>query len=52
MKLRVRVGKQTSRLELEGDQATLTDLTVQIKEIFLPACGIRSVMLEEVKTCM
>ncbi|XP_012696828.1 F-box only protein 7 [Clupea harengus] len=40
MKLRVRVGKQTSRLDLEGDQATLTELTIQIKEIFLPSCEI------------
>ncbi|XP_063072877.1 F-box only protein 7 [Engraulis encrasicolus] len=40
MKLRVRVGKQTSRMELQGDAATLTELTVQIKEIILPSCGI------------
>lgn len=40
MKLRVRLGKQTSRLELEGDQPTLTELTLKIKEIILPACGI------------
>ncbi|KAG5267480.1 hypothetical protein AALO_G00222230 [Alosa alosa] len=42
MKLRVRVGKRTSPMELEGEQATLTDLTIQIKEIFLPACGFSS----------
>lgn len=40
MKLRIRVCKQTNRLELQGDGATLTELLVQIKEIILPACGI------------
>uniref|UniRef100_W5NIE9 F-box protein 7 n=1 Tax=Lepisosteus oculatus TaxID=7918 RepID=W5NIE9_LEPOC len=39
MKLRVRVNKQTCRLELEGDEPTLEELSIQIKEIILPSCG-------------
>lgn len=41
MKLRVRINKQTYRVELEEEGATLTDLTVQIKEVLLPAHGLR-----------
>ncbi|KAG7454435.1 hypothetical protein MATL_G00259730 [Megalops atlanticus] len=40
MKLRVRVNKFTSRLELDGEDPTLTELCVHVKEILLPACGI------------
>ncbi|MBN3307973.1 FBX7 protein, partial [Amia calva] len=39
MKLRVRLNKQSSRLELEGDQPSLTELAIQVKEIILPSYG-------------
>ncbi|KAL4660292.1 F-box only protein 7 isoform X1 [Arapaima gigas] len=42
MKLRVRLNKHTSRLELGGDAPSLTDLTIQIKEILLPSCDLSS----------
>ncbi|KAM4614722.1 F-box only protein 7 isoform 1-T2 [Polymixia lowei] len=38
MKLRVRINKHTTRVELEGEP-TLTDLNVQIQEILLPSHG-------------
>lgn len=40
MKLRVRVNKQTSRVELQGEAPTLTELNIQIKEILLPSYGL------------
>ncbi|XP_030638826.1 F-box only protein 7 [Chanos chanos] len=40
MKLRVKINKQTSRLELDGDQPTLTDLNIHVKEILLPSYGL------------
>ncbi|XP_067110527.1 F-box only protein 7 [Osmerus mordax] len=40
MKLRVRVNKQTSRVELEGEEPTITELSIQIKEILLPSHGL------------
>ncbi|KAK2834623.1 hypothetical protein Q7C36_015324 [Tachysurus vachellii] len=40
MKLRVRVNKQTSRLELEGPEPTLTQLSTQVKEVVLPSAGL------------
>uniref|UniRef100_A0A8K9XSK7 F-box protein 7 n=1 Tax=Oncorhynchus mykiss TaxID=8022 RepID=A0A8K9XSK7_ONCMY len=41
MKLRVRINKQTSRVKLEGEEPTLTELNVQIREILLPSHGLR-----------
>ncbi|XP_036801396.1 F-box only protein 7 isoform X3 [Oncorhynchus mykiss] len=40
MKLRVRINKQTSRVKLEGEEPTLTELNVQIREILLPSHGL------------
>ncbi|XP_045076091.1 F-box only protein 7-like [Coregonus clupeaformis] len=40
MKLRVRMNKQTNRVELEGEEPTLTELNVQIREILLPSHGL------------
>lgn len=42
MKLRIRINKQTSRVELEGEEPNLTDLINHIKEILLPAYGLSS----------
>ncbi|KAI1882199.1 hypothetical protein AGOR_G00248230 [Albula goreensis] len=39
MKLRVRLNKHTSRLELEGEDPTLTELRIHVQEIILPSCG-------------
>uniref|UniRef100_A0AAZ3SQB3 F-box domain-containing protein n=1 Tax=Oncorhynchus tshawytscha TaxID=74940 RepID=A0AAZ3SQB3_ONCTS len=41
MKLRVRINKQTSPVKLEGEEPTLTELNVQIREILLPSHGLR-----------
>ena len=45
MKLRVRINKQTDRVELEEEEgaygASLTELTVRIREVLLPARGLR-----------
>ncbi|XP_056132952.1 F-box only protein 7 [Lampris incognitus] len=40
MKLRVRVYNQTIRVELQGEQPTLTELRDHIKEIVLPSHGL------------
>ncbi|XP_026859827.2 F-box only protein 7 [Electrophorus electricus] len=40
MKLRVRVNKQTSRVELEGADPTLTELSVWVSEVVLPSTGL------------
>ncbi|KAK2834620.1 hypothetical protein Q7C36_015321 [Tachysurus vachellii] len=40
MKLRVRVNEQTSRVELEGPEPTLTQLSTQVKEVVLPSAGL------------
>ncbi|XP_062860109.1 F-box only protein 7 [Trichomycterus rosablanca] len=40
MKLRVRVNKQTSHVELEGAEPTLTQLSTRVKEDVLPSAGI------------
>uniref|UniRef100_UPI003AAD70C0 F-box only protein 7 n=1 Tax=Centroberyx gerrardi TaxID=166262 RepID=UPI003AAD70C0 len=40
MKLRVRINKQTSRVELLGEEPTLTDLKVHIKETVLSSHGL------------
>ncbi|XP_018603619.1 F-box only protein 7 isoform X2 [Scleropages formosus] len=40
MRLRVRLHKHTSRLELDGDAPSLTDLAIHVKEIILPSCGL------------
>ncbi|KAL7857764.1 hypothetical protein AOLI_G00178660 [Acnodon oligacanthus] len=40
MRLRVRLNKQTSRVELEGADPTLADLTVRVKEVVLPSTGL------------
>ncbi|XP_042168896.1 F-box only protein 7, partial [Oncorhynchus tshawytscha] len=40
MKLRVRINKQTSPVKLEGEEPTLTELNVQIREILLPSHGL------------
>ncbi|XP_060770344.1 F-box only protein 7 isoform X2 [Neoarius graeffei] len=42
MKLRVRVNKQTSRVELEGPEPTLTQLSTRVKEDLLPSVGLGS----------
>ncbi|KAK2834615.1 hypothetical protein Q7C36_015316 [Tachysurus vachellii] len=42
MKLRVRVNKQTSRVELEGPEPTLTQLSTQVKEVVLPSAGLNT----------
>ncbi|XP_007235118.3 F-box only protein 7 [Astyanax mexicanus] len=39
MKLRVRINKQTSRVELEEAEPTLTELSIQVKEVLLPSIG-------------
>lgn len=39
MKLRVRVNKQTTRVELQGEP-TLSELSLQIREIILPSSGL------------
>ncbi|XP_053344372.1 F-box only protein 7 [Clarias gariepinus] len=40
MKLRVRVNKRTSRVELEGPDPTLTQLSKRVKEDLLPSVGL------------
>lgn len=40
MKLRVRVNKQTTRVDLQGEEPTLSELSVQIREIILPSFGL------------
>ncbi|KAJ3612412.1 hypothetical protein NHX12_020688 [Muraenolepis orangiensis] len=40
MKLRVRINKQTYRVELPEGDATVTELSVQIKEVLLPSQGL------------
>ncbi|XP_028981118.1 F-box only protein 7 [Esox lucius] len=40
MKLRVRINKQTSRVELEGESPTVTELNIKIREILLPSHGL------------
>ncbi|KAL0964908.1 hypothetical protein UPYG_G00274230 [Umbra pygmaea] len=39
MKLRVRINHQTSRVELEGEYPSVTELNIHIREILLPAHG-------------
>ncbi|KAM3926605.1 F-box only protein 7 isoform 1-T2 [Leptodactylus fuscus] len=39
MKLRVRAGKQSGRLELRDDEVTLGDLRAKLRQTFLPALG-------------
>lgn len=41
MKLRVRVNRRTSRVELEGPDPTLTQLSTRVKEDLLPSHGLR-----------
>ncbi|XP_023673553.2 F-box only protein 7 isoform X1 [Paramormyrops kingsleyae] len=40
MKLRVRLNRQTSCLDLDGDEPTLTDLSMQVMEVLLPSCSL------------
>ncbi|XP_017340953.1 F-box only protein 7 [Ictalurus punctatus] len=40
MKLRVRVNRRTSRVELEGPDPTLTQLSTRVKEDLLPSHGL------------
>ncbi|XP_072256264.1 F-box only protein 7 [Pyxicephalus adspersus] len=42
MRLRVRIGRQTGRLELEEDKPTLGDLRRKLSESFLPSLGYSS----------
>ncbi|KAM9327337.1 F-box only protein 7 isoform 2-T2 [Pholidichthys leucotaenia] len=42
MKLRVRISRRTSRVELEGEEPTLKELTDHIKEMLLSAHGLSS----------
>ncbi|TSK13526.1 F-box only protein 7 [Bagarius yarrelli] len=39
MKLRVKVNKQVSRVELEGPEPTLTQLSTRVREAVLPSAG-------------
>ncbi|XP_047675202.1 F-box only protein 7-like isoform X2 [Tachysurus fulvidraco] len=45
LQLRVRVNEQTSRVELEGPEPTLTQLSTQVKEVVLPSAGLSSNVL-------
>ncbi|XP_047675351.1 F-box only protein 7-like [Tachysurus fulvidraco] len=40
IQLRVRVNEQTSRVELEGPEPSLTQLSTQVKEVVLPSAGL------------
>ncbi|KAI5609510.1 hypothetical protein C0J50_12139 [Silurus asotus] len=40
MKLRVRLNKQTSRVELEGPEPTLSQLSTRVREQVLPSAGL------------
>ncbi|XP_027019648.1 F-box only protein 7-like [Tachysurus fulvidraco] len=40
IQIRVRVIEQTSRVELEGPEPTLTQLSTQVKEVVLPSAGL------------
>lgn len=40
MKLRVRINKQTRRVELEGPNPTLTQLCTWVREDLLPSAGL------------
>lgn len=40
MKLRVRINKQTSLVELQGEEPSFTELLLQIREILLPSHGL------------
>ncbi|KAG8537197.1 hypothetical protein GDO81_024925, partial [Engystomops pustulosus] len=42
MKLRVRVGKRSGRLELTDDEVTLRDLRWRLRQTFLPSLGFSS----------
>ncbi|RXN08133.1 F-box only 7 [Labeo rohita] len=42
MKLRVRINKQTSRLELDGPEPMLSELSARIRDTLLPQCGLGS----------
>ncbi|XP_051974333.1 F-box only protein 7 [Xyrauchen texanus] len=42
MKLRVRINKQTSKLELDGPEPTLSELSARIRDTLLPLCGLGS----------
>uniref|UniRef100_A0A8C2PV05 F-box protein 7 n=1 Tax=Cyprinus carpio TaxID=7962 RepID=A0A8C2PV05_CYPCA len=42
MKLRVRINKQSSRLELDGPEPTLSELRARVRDELLPRCGLRS----------
>ncbi|XP_075711928.1 F-box only protein 7 isoform X2 [Rhinoderma darwinii] len=39
MKLRVRAGKQSGRVELQDEEVTLGDLRTKLRQIFLPSLG-------------
>uniref|UniRef100_A0A671TB17 F-box only protein 7-like n=1 Tax=Sinocyclocheilus anshuiensis TaxID=1608454 RepID=A0A671TB17_9TELE len=40
MKLRVRIHKQSSRLELDGPEPTLSELRARVRDALLPRCGL------------
>ncbi|XP_016367585.1 F-box only protein 7-like isoform X2 [Sinocyclocheilus rhinocerous] len=40
MKLRVRINKQSSRLELDGPEPTLSELRARVRDALLPRCGL------------
>lgn len=42
MKLRVKLNKQIHRLQLDGPEPTLSDLSDQIRDTLLSECGLRS----------
>uniref|UniRef100_A0A671SG88 F-box only protein 7-like n=1 Tax=Sinocyclocheilus anshuiensis TaxID=1608454 RepID=A0A671SG88_9TELE len=42
MKLRVRIDKQTRRLELDGPEPTLSELSARVRDALLPQCGLGS----------
>ncbi|XP_026110918.1 F-box only protein 7-like [Carassius auratus] len=42
MKLRVRINKQSSRLELDGAEPTLSELRARVRDALLPRCGLGS----------
>ncbi|XP_051976695.1 F-box only protein 7-like [Xyrauchen texanus] len=42
MKLRVRINKQTSKVELDGPEPTLSELSDRVRDTLLPECGLDS----------
>ncbi|XP_016370261.1 F-box only protein 7-like [Sinocyclocheilus rhinocerous] len=42
MKLRVRINRQTRRLELDGPEPTLSELSARVRDALLPQCGLGS----------